>query len=306
MNIKLTLDKEFSTFNWPLTEEESVLLEEALRDEGCVEPILYWVHDGKNIIVDGHNRYGICTRIKIPYHTAEMKFKDRDEALAWVLRKQLGRRNASEVQKVMLRAKLYELKKLHNTKIGRLNVAREIAAEIGISERQVYRDLDAAKTLEKLGKVSPKLQEATANRLIAMEDAKVLAEAPPDLIKRVESAPPESWRAVAKAAANPMSIMAQNPVGRPVGSTKNTRRPGITIKPLRDVEAALGRVTSLKAKALEACGGRKAAWAFKYHEAMRYLLAGHDTDDGKHVDGIFDILLAWMKEADARMVKRTA
>ena len=55
---ELRIDEEFRTIIPPLSAAEYSNLEQSLRLEGCRDAITVW--DG--VIVDGHNRYEICTR----------------------------------------------------------------------------------------------------------------------------------------------------------------------------------------------------------------------------------------------------
>ena len=54
---KLIVDPEFKGLIRPLTTSEREQLEANLLADGCLDSIIVW--DG--IIVDGHNRYEICT-----------------------------------------------------------------------------------------------------------------------------------------------------------------------------------------------------------------------------------------------------
>ena len=76
----------------PLSSEELRILENNIIRDGCREPICVW----NNTIVDGHNRYGICTKHKIPFDIQEMEFNSFEEMEDWVCVNQLGRRNISE------------------------------------------------------------------------------------------------------------------------------------------------------------------------------------------------------------------
>ncbi len=90
--IELTIDQEFRDLIRPLMKNEYRHLEAALLADGCQEPITVW----KGIIVDGHNRYEICTRLNIPFRTRERHFDNREEAIIWICTNQLARRNISD------------------------------------------------------------------------------------------------------------------------------------------------------------------------------------------------------------------
>ena len=89
----MRIDTEFKNLIAPLTSEEYLKLEENILAEGCREPIILW----QNIIIDGHNRFDICTKHGIPYETVNKDFESKQEAMAWMIDNQLGRRNISAV-----------------------------------------------------------------------------------------------------------------------------------------------------------------------------------------------------------------
>ena len=104
MNIKeLQIDEEFKNLIAPLQRKEYLQLEENLLDDGCLNPIITW----KGIIIDGHNRYNICTKHNIPFETIEKDFPCRDAVISWICKNQLGRRNISEETRKYLIGKQY-------------------------------------------------------------------------------------------------------------------------------------------------------------------------------------------------------
>ena len=106
--IELTIDQEFRDLIRPLMRNEYRHLEAALLADGCQEPITVW----KGIIVDGHNRYEICTRLNIPFRTREHHFDNREEAIIWICTNQLARRNISDETRRYLIGKRYEAEKV--------------------------------------------------------------------------------------------------------------------------------------------------------------------------------------------------
>jgi hypothetical protein len=50
------------------------------------------------ILVDGHNRYNICTEHKVSFRIKRMSFSDLEEVKAWMIDNQLGRRNLNPDQ----------------------------------------------------------------------------------------------------------------------------------------------------------------------------------------------------------------
>jgi len=52
----ITIDEEFHNLCPPITDSERGLLRESLNREGLISPLIVWNHEGKTILVDGHNR----------------------------------------------------------------------------------------------------------------------------------------------------------------------------------------------------------------------------------------------------------
>ena len=103
----LAVDPEFRDLIPPLNEEELKLLEESLMADGCESPLTVW----NGVIIDGHNRYAICRKHEIPFSIQEKNFSSRDDAMLWMLRNQLGRRNLNNYQRVELVLKFEPLVK---------------------------------------------------------------------------------------------------------------------------------------------------------------------------------------------------
>ena len=91
--INLKIDPEFQSQIPPLTDDEFKQLEENILKEGkLLSPLIVW----NNTLVDGHNRYAILQKHpEICFSTMPLRFANREEALAWICKNQLGRRNLS-------------------------------------------------------------------------------------------------------------------------------------------------------------------------------------------------------------------
>jgi hypothetical protein len=105
----LKIDPEFAEKIPPLTPEEFEQLEANILAEGTVlNPLIVW----NGVIVDGHNRYKVIqAHPEISFTTHEKEFADRYEAIIWICRNQLGRRNLTDEQKKYLIGKQYEAEK---------------------------------------------------------------------------------------------------------------------------------------------------------------------------------------------------
>ena len=107
---RLIIDPEFRDKIPPLTEDEFSLLEENILSDGAVfSPLIVW--DGT--ILDGHNRYEIIQKHpELTYAVHNMSFANRYEALSWICKNQLGRRNLTPQQKKYLIGQRYEAEKM--------------------------------------------------------------------------------------------------------------------------------------------------------------------------------------------------
>ena len=105
--INLKIDPEFQNQIPPLTDDEYKQLEENILKEGkLLSPLIVW----GNTLVDGHNRYAILQKHpEIYFSTMPLRFENREEAIAWICRNQLGRRNLTPEQKKFLVGKQYSI-----------------------------------------------------------------------------------------------------------------------------------------------------------------------------------------------------
>lgn len=102
----IKIDAEFAGLIPPLTDDERSQLERNIVDHGGArDPLVVWAKAGQLTLVDGHNRYEICTRLDLPFDTAEMRFDDRNAAMLWIIDNQKGRRNLPDFAKTELEIK---------------------------------------------------------------------------------------------------------------------------------------------------------------------------------------------------------
>ncbi|HEY9597430.1 MAG TPA: DNA cytosine methyltransferase, partial [Cyanophyceae cyanobacterium] len=149
----LQVDPELEAFIPPLSQEEFKQLEANILEQGCLEPIDIW----GDVIVDGHNRYKICTKHGILFQVRSWEFANKDAAKLWMINKQLGRRNFDETQQAYFRGLMYLLeKKTHGgNKLGGGKTAERIAKNTGVTERTVRRNANFAEAVTTLTETLP-------------------------------------------------------------------------------------------------------------------------------------------------------
>lgn len=202
---ELRVDPEFESKIPPLTEDEYRQLEENILSEGAVlMPLIVW----EGIIVDGHNRYRIVEKNPgIPCTVHEKSFENRYEALAWICRNQLGRRNLTPIQKKMLIGDRYEAEKMahgaddgfrgnqhtevvsvqneHLPKTGKTR--RKIAEETNTSPSYVMRAGEYSRGAAAAEEVSPGFRQEVLSGKIkpTQQEMRAIAKAEPEERKSI-------------------------------------------------------------------------------------------------------------------------
>jgi len=195
--MELKIDPEFEGKIPPLTDDEFQQLENNILADGIViNPIIVW----NGVIVDGHNRYRIAGKHPhITFTTCEKEFADRYEAIAWICKNQLGRRNLTKEQKKYLIGKQYEAEKashggergnqytdLASSQNGNLpkhnKTCERIAEENGISKNSVLRAEAFSKAVDIADEIEPGIRDEFLNGNIRAteKDIQALARADPD------------------------------------------------------------------------------------------------------------------------------
>ena len=110
--VSLKIDPMFKSLIRPLLSQEYLQLETNIITDGCRDPIVTW----NGVIIDGHNRYAICSKYDIPFSIKEMQFECREAVIAWICANQLGRRNLTDETRRYLIGLQYENQKIANNK----------------------------------------------------------------------------------------------------------------------------------------------------------------------------------------------
>ena len=95
----ITVNEELKAYIDPLTSDEYEALERSLLAEGCRDALVVW----GDVLVDGHNRYGICQKHGLPFQAVQSKlFQTMEDVHLWMIDQHLGRRlnSREEIAKV--------------------------------------------------------------------------------------------------------------------------------------------------------------------------------------------------------------
>jgi hypothetical protein len=171
--MELRIDPEFESLIQPLTAEERRQLEANLMAEGCRDPLSVWpVADGPPILLDGHNRYGICSAHNLPFDLVAIALDSREQAINWIIDHQLGRRNLTSEQKSYLRGKRYNLEKHAEGRPEKRGenphvsgrTAERLARDYQVDEKTIREDGQFAAAVDTLKEVREDLPRAVMTK----------------------------------------------------------------------------------------------------------------------------------------------
>ena len=103
----IIIDAEFKRLLPALSKNSYSSLEYSILAHGCRDPLVLW----NDILIDGYNRFEICTKHNIEFDTVDMQFDSREEVLIWIITNQVARRNLSPLQLSYFRGLHYNAEK---------------------------------------------------------------------------------------------------------------------------------------------------------------------------------------------------
>lgn len=176
MNLKI--NQKFKSLIPPLRVDEYDQLEQNILDEGCRDPLVIW----NDTILDGHNRFEICTKHGIDFKTtpAPVYILTEDDAEDWIDKNQLGRRNLHPDDFRLMLGRRYGRKKTsgHGSKTAYQNdtqniqTAEAIAVEHGVSPATVKRAGKFAGAVDEVKTQNPDLTDTKKIYQLAKEKTK--------------------------------------------------------------------------------------------------------------------------------------
>ncbi|MDR6562232.1 MULTISPECIES: hypothetical protein [unclassified Arcicella] len=165
---KIVILDELKNLIEPLQEEELQGLESNILANGCKDSLIIWQTTEKVInpeaitdterfvLVDGHNRYKICTKHNISFNVMLMFFHSLQDVKNYMLDLQMGRRNLSQIQMAYYRGLRYNNEKItskaenFSKDAGDEKTSQKIAKQFNVDEKTIRRDGEFAIGLEKL------------------------------------------------------------------------------------------------------------------------------------------------------------
>ena len=184
----ITVLEELRAYIDPLTPEEHEALERSILAEGCRDALVLW----GDVLVDGHNRYGICQKHGIPFQTVQNpRFTCMEDVHLWMIEQHLGRRSVSDFQRGVLALRKKEILASRREALQAALAAAqaEAAAAAGSSSTsaapeltpEARQELEALETREALARAA-RLSSTTVSHI-----EKIQKQAAPELVEAVKA-----------------------------------------------------------------------------------------------------------------------
>jgi hypothetical protein len=104
--VNIVVREDLKSYIDPLTPDEHDALERSLLAEGCRDALVLW----GDVLVDGHNRYGLCQKHGLPFNTVQNpRFQSIEDVHLWMIDQHLGRRSVSDFQRGVLALRKKEI-----------------------------------------------------------------------------------------------------------------------------------------------------------------------------------------------------
>jgi hypothetical protein len=172
--IPLVIDPEFEALIPPLSDEELAQLTANLLADGCREPLWVWPRDGDGqppVLLDGHHCHAICRAHGLAFTLAPVPtVRTREEALIWMLSRQIGRRNLKRFTRIELMPKLAGL--IATRAKAQQGGRTDLFQNSGRGRSPIHTDREVAKlagvshdTLHKVRRLVEKADEPTKTAL---------------------------------------------------------------------------------------------------------------------------------------------
>ena len=182
----IIIDPQFQSLLPALDTETFKLLEDNILENGCRDALVLW----GETLVDGHNRYAICSKHDIPYKTVSKDFPSREDALIWIITTQVARRNLNTKQISYYRGLHYRAdQQIQGSHMQQAKENSNLEVESGqnvhfqksigstgkrlsgiykVNEKTIRRDANGADAIDAIGLASP-----IAKQMILSEEVRI-------------------------------------------------------------------------------------------------------------------------------------
>ena len=164
----------------PLTPEEYASLERSILTEGCRDALVLW----GDVLVDGHNRYGICQKHGLPFQTLQSTlFHSLEDVHLWMIDQHLGRRSVSDFQRGVLALRKREI--LAERQVKSVATVVEAGPDTNPEEAGAATAVAAAPAAMKSREDIAKAARLSSSQVVMIE--KIQKQAAPEVVAAVKA-----------------------------------------------------------------------------------------------------------------------
>ena len=175
--MNIVVNEELKAYIAPLTADEHEALERSILSEGCRDALVLW----GEVLVDGHNRYGICRKHGLPFQTVQnTRFKSIDDVHLWMIDQHLGRRSVSDFQRGVLALRKREIV-AERQRIARAEVQVPVEEPTPATSSPRMPDSESLATREALARAA----RLSPSQVVMIE--KIQKQAAPELVEAVKA-----------------------------------------------------------------------------------------------------------------------
>lgn len=168
--MNITVNEELRAYIDPLTPDEHAALERSLLAEGCRDALVLW----GEVLVDGHNRHGLCTKHGIAFNTVQnTHFKSIDDVHLWMIEQHLGRRSVSDFQRGVLALRKKDILSARLQAVAN-QAATSVPETLGAEPKPVSEPVPSREAIARSARISSstvnqieKIQKSAAPELVA-------------------------------------------------------------------------------------------------------------------------------------------
>ena len=177
--MNIVVNPDLKAYIDPLTSDEHDALERSLLAEGCRDALVLW----GDVLVDGHNRYGICQQHGIAYQTLQSnQFKTMEDVHLCMIDQHLGRRSVSDFQRGVLALRKREILNDRRLKAAdTVDSSSNAQPEAQTTSTSAVPTTDPLKSREDIAKVA----RLSSNQVVLIE--KIQKQAAAEVVAAVKS-----------------------------------------------------------------------------------------------------------------------
>ena len=179
--MNIVVNEELKAYIEPLTPDEHDALERSILTEGCRDALVLW----GDVLVDGHNRYGICQKHGLPFQTVQNpRFQSMEDVHLWMIDQHLGRRSVSDFQRGVLALRRREIEAERRGRARAESVAADVNEAVGPEDAPFAAEAPASKPLKTREDIA-RAARLSSGQVVMIE--KIQKQAAPELVAAVKS-----------------------------------------------------------------------------------------------------------------------